>query len=258
MHPILFEIGGFPIRSYGVLVAAAFLAGIALARRDAPRIGVDPEAVADLGVWVILSAIAGSRLCYVLFYQWDAFAANPLIFFRVWEGGLVFYGGLAGAIAASVVFLTRRGLPVLRVMDLAAPAIALGQSIGRIGCFLNGCCFGRLCTWPIGITFPGHAQPAHPTQLYESAAQLFWAVVLWKLRTRVTRPGGLISLYVLTYGATRFALEFVRGDGNPVLGAGLTLSQWISALAVGAVGLVWGGVWVRRLRGVVHSPPVAD
>ena len=257
MHPILFELGSFPIRSYGVMLAFAFLAGIALARRDAPRVGVDPDAISDLGFWVILSAVVGSRLFYVLFYNWDAVVHDPLEFFRVWHGGLVFYGGLIGAVATSAVFLRIRRLPVLGVMDLAAPAIALGQGLGRLGCFLNGCCYGVVCELPIGVTFqpPAPPHPVHPTQLYESAAQFLWAAVLWRLRTRLPHPGAMISLYVVTYGLTRFLVEFVRGDGNPQYGL-FTLSQWVSVLAVGAVGLVWMRVWVaaRQALATPSSP----
>ncbi len=248
MFPILFELGRFPVRSYGVMLALAFLAGIALARRDAPRIGVDPDAISDLGVWVILSAIVGSRVFYILFYSWDTVVQDPLEALKLWHGGLVFYGGLVGAVAASAVFLWRRGLPVMTVVDLSAPAIALGQGIGRLGCFLNGCCYGVVCELPVGVTFPSPPppHPVHPTQLYEAAAQLCWAAVLWRLRTRLPQPGAMISLYVLTYAASRFVIEFVRGDGNPMYGA-LSLSQWISVVAVVGVGCAWL-VYVSRRR----------
>ena len=241
MHPILFEIGSLPIRSYGVLLATAFLASIALGRRDAPRIGVAPDDMTDLGFWIILSAIVGARVFYVVFYSWDAFRTNPLVFFQVWNGGLVYYGGLLGAMTGSALFLRVRRLPLLGVMDLAAPAIAFGQGIGRLGCFLNGCCYGAVCTLPIGVTFPPPApdHPVHPTQLYEAIAQFTWALLLWSVRTRVRRPGGMISLYLVSYAVTRFLLEYVRGDGNPVYGLGLTLSQWVSVLVVAGVGILW-------------------
>lgn len=254
MHPILFEIGHFPIRSYGVMLALAFLVGISLSRYDARRVGVGPDAMSDLGFWIILSAVIGSRVFYTIFYDWTAVRQDPLEFFRLWHGGLVLYGGLVGSAIGGLLFLRLRRLPFITVFDLVSPATALGVGIGRIGCFLNGCCYGQVCALPIGVTFPlVGPEPRHPTQLYESAAGFLMAIVLWRLRTRITRPGVMYTLLVVGYAVVRFAIEFVRGDGNPIYGAGLSLSQWISVVVVVGAGGVWSAMWFRGRAPVAGS-----
>jgi len=255
MRPILFNIGPLPIRSYGLFLFLAFVVGIELARRDAKRANLDPKAVMDVGFWLVISGIAGARIMYVLFYARDRLLHDPLLVFRTWEGGLVYWGGFLLALPTAALLCHRHGLPVLRALDLTAPSVAIGQALGRIGCFLNGCCYGVACNLPIGVKFPHLDHPVHPTQLYESAAQFVWFGILWSMRKRIKRPGALISLYVIAYSATRFAIEFLRGDGNPQFALGLTLAQWTGIFASAAVIVAWL-VWGRDRTDVssVSSP----
>ncbi|MBI5190118.1 MAG: prolipoprotein diacylglyceryl transferase [Nitrospirae bacterium] len=217
MHPVLFKLGPLTIHTYGVLVAAAFLAAIFLASREATRKGIDPERIMDLGLYVLAAAIVGSRLFEVA-VNYEYYLSNPADIFKIWKGGLVFYGGFIGAVATGIWFLRKHGLPVWKVGDIAAPCIALGQSIGRIGCLEAGCCYGKPTDLPWAITFTNPdtlavmGVPVHPTQVYESLGTFLLFLALFAYRKRIAFDGQLFWLYVLAYSVLRFCLEFLRGD----------------------------------------------
>ena len=359
-----------PINTYGVMVLAGFLSGLAVAGRRARDRGVSPELVSDLSVWLLFGGLVGARIVYVTFYNHGEFdfrlfdladgglhplggiagfaagaawwwtsgrggesrrdapgrvstsppsrenAARPWPLFRVagtvlagalvgarglhlflnrsaynfkifaiWEGGIVFYGGLAGGLAAGLWFLWRRRAPVLAVCDILAPSLALGMVFGRIGCFLKGCCYGGVWYGPLSVTFPRivekvtrdgrvvdevtgspayldhyyagrlapgapHSLPVHATQLYESAAMiaLFFALSLyWRRRPR---PGRVLAALGAGYGAWRFSLEFLRGDPHPGF-AGLTFSQLVSLGVMAAAAALWALV----PRATATEPP---
>ncbi len=251
MHPVLFEIpllGGIPVYTYGALVALGFIVGIGWVRYECRRVGLDASKAVDLAFYIILAAIIGSRILYIVLTEWQRFLDNPLVFFKIWEGGLVFYGGLIAALAVSVWYFIRYKMPVLPYCDAFAPAIALGHSIGRIGCFMAGCCFGR----PVGhdawyaVVFPAHAhsfappgEPLYPTQLMESAGEfvIFWA--LFVLRRYKRFDGQLIATYLILYGMVRFVIEFMRGDMDRgfVIPNIISVSQLISIIMI-AVGFI--------------------
>ncbi|MBN1595292.1 prolipoprotein diacylglyceryl transferase [candidate division FCPU426 bacterium] len=242
MHPILFSIGPLTLRSYGFFVALGFALAIYLAWRQAKKEGIDPDHFLDMSLWVVISGIVGARLMYVL-VSWDEFVAEPLAVFKIWEGGLVFYGGFIAAVLAAVFFCRQHRLPIWKVLDASAPYAALGHAFGRIGCFFNGCCYGLV--HPVfGVVFPNLQDnlPRIPTQLLESLgnALLFLALLFLKRRRRF--DGQVFWAYILLYACLRFFLEFLRGDeirGN-VFFPWLHTSQLIALLGMFlSAGVMW-------------------
>jgi len=152
MHPILVHLGKLQIRSYGFMLALSFLLGIWLASKRARRAGVDPQKILDLSVIIILAAVVGSRLLYVMFHL-DQYS-NPLDMFALWQGGATFYGGFILAVIASYWWVQKHKIPFLQMADIMAPSIALGLIFTRIGCFLSGCCYGKPTTHSWGVVFP--------------------------------------------------------------------------------------------------------
>ena len=247
MHPVLFEYGRFTIYTYGLFIAFAFMAGVWLAGREAERRGLDPRVVQDLGFLVLIAAIVGARLFFVL-VEWRHFVENPGEILKIWKGGLVFYGGFTAATLAAVLYVRAKGMPPWQVSDVAAPSLALGQAIGRIGCFFAGCCFGAQCDLPWAVTFRdprGLAPlgiPLHPTQLYAAAANFaIFALLYWVARPRQRAPGQLLGLYLVLYPVARFLLEFLRDDPRGSFGV-LSTSQ-----ALG-IPLVVVGLWILFTR----------
>jgi phosphatidylglycerol:prolipoprotein diacylglycerol transferase len=254
MHSTLIDAGWFQIRSYGLMLALSFLAGIYVAAWRAKRQGMKPHYVLDLSVYIILAAVVGSRLMYVLFHLEDY--DSPVEFFALWEGGATFYGGLLLAIAASVWFTRRKGLAFLGVADIMAPSIALGMALTRLGCFLSGCCFGRPTEGPWGVLFPTTCQAGryaadvaidlgvqtvhlHPTQIYSSLYGLVIFGVLLYAGRKLTKRGALFGLLLVLAGLSRFTVDFFRFyEANARTIAGLTVSQ------VWAVGLFVLGVYL--------------
>jgi len=244
MYPEIFRIGNFPINTYGVLLALAFLLALVVAARLAERDGLPRERIYDLGLWLLLAAIIGSKLLLLVVepeYRADPARLLSLDFLR--SGG-VFYGGFLGAVLTAYVLVRRYELPWWQTADACAPGIALGQAIGRQGCFAAGCCWGKPTDAPWGVRFSelGHQVTGvpidahlHPTQLYESfAAFFFFGLLVW-LHRRKAFNGQVILAYGVLYGATRFLIEFFRDDPRgDVLGitslTHLSTSQLISLL----------------------------
>ncbi|MGQ9603736.1 MAG: prolipoprotein diacylglyceryl transferase [bacterium] len=250
MHKTLFEIGWFSIRSYGVMLALAFWAAIELSLREAKRRGVDPSFIVDLGLIILVSAVVGARLLFVAGHIGD-FSDDWVGVFRVWEGGLSFYGGFACGTLFGILFIRKRGHSVARITDIIAPQIALGIGIARIGCFLNGCCFGKECHLPWAVTFPAESQagwvmdgkPIHPTQVYSAIANLLIFLFLRKLSHKRIQEGIIFSVFLITYGIWRFSVDFLRYyEPQMLLGfiGGITWTQIVSLamIAIGVVGLM--------------------
>jgi phosphatidylglycerol:prolipoprotein diacylglycerol transferase len=259
MHPILFELGGFPVYTYGLLLAAAYLLGLQFALMRAKSRGLDPSRVMDLGIWIIVSALVGAKLMLVVVER-DRFTWSLPELLNLFRSAGVFYGGLIAAVVVALWYLKRHRMPMWTVTDVFAPGIALGHVIGRLGCLLAGCCFGRQTDVPWAITF--HSEfarqnvgtplgvPLHPTQLYEAGAELLiLGVLLLTEKKGRPFPGRTFWSYMLFYGMSRFIIEFYRGDSRgvvDVLGTALSTSQFVSLLLVplSLVMLVWLG---RRL-----------
>jgi phosphatidylglycerol:prolipoprotein diacylglycerol transferase len=253
MFPTLVKIGPIGLHSYGLMLAAAFMLGIWLMQRGAARMGVAREHIADLGLWILAAAVVGSRLFYVATH-WAEFSARPLSLLAVWDGGLTFYGGVLAALPVSWLYVRSKKLPYWELSDLAAPAFALGVGLGRIGCFLSGCCFGLPSNLPWAVRFPPHSFagqvygcPLHPTQLYESAFGFACFGLLWVLSKKKHFPGFLMCLFLGLYGAWRLLVDLWRHyETTQVWALGLTNNQWVSIIMVaGAAAL---GVYLSRRR----------
>lgn len=241
MYPILLEIGGFPVYTYGVLLAAAYLLGLQFALVRARRLGLDANRVMDLGIWIIISALLGAKLL-LLVVEFDTFTRDPRELLTLARSGGVFYGGLITAVIVAFWYMRRNRLPVWPVGDAFAPAIALGHVVGRLGCFFAGCCFGSSTDVPWAVTFTSdYARanvgtplgiPLHPTQLYEAGAELVILILLLVFERRGRPfPGRTFWGYMLVYGLTRFVIEFYRGDARGMVGM-FSTSQFVSLLLV--------------------------
>lgn len=256
MHPILFEIGRFPVYTYGVLLAAAYLMGLQFALMRARTRGLDPNRVMDLGIWIIISALAGAKLLLVI-VEFDTFGRNPGEWLTLVRSGGVFYGGLIAAVAVSLWYLRRHKMPMWTVTDVFAPGIALGHVIGRMGCFFAGCCFGRPADVPWAITFHNAYAaenvgtplnvPLHPTQLYEAGAELVILLVLLATERKGRPfPGRTFWGYMFLYAVSRFIIEFYRGDTRGTVGM-FSTSQFVSVVVAPlAIAML---VWLRRRPG---------
>jgi len=261
------------IHSYGLMLAAGFYAAWWLAARRAKAEGISSDIIANLVLISVLGGVAGARL------MWFALYRDPdqtwWSIFNVWEGGLVFYGGLIGAALTDFVYVRRRGLNAGQVADVAAPAISIGQAFGRIGCFLNGCCFGGVCSasFPLGVRFPAFLNeegapigspafvdhvarhwsadnaaaslPIHATQLYTSASLFVITALLVAATPYRRRHGELLGLLCILHAVMRLGMELVRRDSNPEA-LGLTAGQ-LGAIVVLALGVALFA-WIR-LRG---------
>ena len=242
MHPILFELGNFPVYTYGVLLAAAYLLGLQFAIVRGRKRGLDPNRTMDLGIWIIISALIGAKLL-LLIVEWDTFKGDPNELWTLLRSGGVFYGGLIAAVTVALWYLRRHKMPMWTVTDVFAPGIALGHVIGRLGCLFAGCCFGiRAEDLPWAITFRNEyaAQnvgtplnvPLHPTQLYEAGAELLILVLLLVTERKGRAfPGRTFWGYMFLYGVSRFIIEFYRGDARGMIGS-LSTSQFVSVIIV--------------------------
>lgn len=237
MYPILVKLGPFTIYSYGFFLALGFMLAIIYVTREAKRAGVDPQRVSDLAFYLIISAIIGSRLLFIITEPHD-FMENPLEVFKIWKGGLVFYGGFIGALFTGIWYVKRHGMPVWKTADIIAPAIALGQSLGRIGCFSAGCCYGSETDVPWAVTFTDPSSlakigvPLHPAQLYEAALDFGIFLFLIAFRKRKGFDGQLLWLYALLYAIVRLIVEFFRGDPRGFVGGMLATSQLIGLIMI--------------------------
>ena len=266
MYPELFRIGSFPINTYGVFLALAFLCAILIAVKLAARDGLPKEKIYDLSLWMLLSSLIGSKV--LMLFTEPEYRDHPLqlISLDFLRSGGVFYGGLIGAVLTGYFLMRRYQLPWWKTADACAPGIAIGNFFGRQGCFAAGCCWGKPTTLPWGMKFTelGHEITGvpinvylHPTQLYESFAMLAVFVFLLWLHKRKHFSGQVILAYALLYSIVRFLVEFVRDDPRgDILGlttlTGLSTSQMIS-LIVGVAAVVMLIVRRRRSRVVPQT-----
>jgi phosphatidylglycerol:prolipoprotein diacylglycerol transferase len=251
MYPILFNVGGLPVYSYGVLLAAAYLIGLQLAVVRARRAGIDPAKVMDLGIYLIIAALVGAKLMLIA-VDFDYFLQQPRELLSLVRAGGVFYGGLIGAVAVGYFLVRKYKLNIWSTGDLMAPGIALGHVVGRFGCLLAGCCYGRPTDvgWAITFTNPvANANvgtplniPLHPTQMYDAGAELL-ILGLLLLTERKGKPfaGRTFWLYIGLYAISRFIIEYFRGDiqRGTVFGS-MSTSQFVSLLLVpAALAMLW-------------------
>ncbi len=245
MEKIAFHLGPLTVHWFGVFVATAFLVGLWTASRRARRDGLNPEHISEAGTWLILGTIVGARTFYVVSYWDKSFAGHPWTeVFKVWEGGLVYYGGLIGATLAGLAFVRFRRVHVWKFADALAPSIALGYSIGRFGCLLNGCCFGGPTTLPFAIHYsvehPSHGAGVHPVQVYDALLNVGFFLLLAWVHRRKKFDGQIFAAYLVGYAVLRTFVETFRGD-YPVryLGGVATPAQLVSVAILAAGLLLW-------------------
>ncbi|MBY0471269.1 prolipoprotein diacylglyceryl transferase [bacterium] len=238
MHPLLFQLGPIPVHTYGFLVAIGFLSSVFTIRRLAAKANLPVERILDLTFWCFLVGFAGARLLFVL-TRWETFLADPLAIFKIWEGGLVFFGGIMTALPFGIWYLKKYQLPVWKVMDTTLPGLTIAHMFGRFGCLSAGCCYGKPTGTDFGIRLNSDlVDPAfrgillHPTQLYEAVSLLIlFATLIW-LFPRKKFDGQVALTYFLAYPVIRSIIEIYRGDliRGFVIPDVLSTSQFISLL----------------------------
>lgn len=260
MHPILFRAGSFQLPTYGVLLAVALLAGILVATRLGRREGLDQARLLDFSVWLIISGLIGAKI-YMILTGWGFYSTHPgqIISLDTLEAGGGFYGGFIGATLFAIWYVKTRRLPLFRVFDAFAPAVALGQCIGRLGCFSAGDDYGKAALHsPLAVVFTNpyaHAMtgvplgtPVYPVQLFESALTLIIFVILLWLYRRKTRDGQIFVAYLMMYAVARFFLEYYRGDPD----RGFFFHHLFSTsqvIAMGAVAIGFVLLYILHRRG---------
>ena len=237
-------------------MAIAFIAGLWTASRRGLREGIAAEKILDIGPWLIVGTIIGERALHVVTYWREEFAGRPFWeVFAVWNGGLVFYGGLIGASLATILYARFKQIALWKLADVLAPSIPLGYVFGRIGCFLNGCCYGRACSLPWAVSYPpgnlnqAPTYPVHPTQLYDSILSLVLYIGLAGLYRRKKFDGQVFAAYLLCYAITRSIVESFRGDYTQIhyhSALHLTPAQLIS-IGIFAAGIALWAV-LRRFQ----------
>jgi phosphatidylglycerol---prolipoprotein diacylglyceryl transferase len=250
VRPILFELGPFRVHAYGLTLALSFLIGSYwVIRRGRPR-GYREEELNLLFLWILGSALIGARLYYAFQHPED-FRQDWLELFQIWRGGLTQYGGLIGALLVGGLFIRSRRWSFREVADLLAPALALGEAITRIGCFLSGCCFGKPCGEPWCVVYPPDS-PAHdalggvplaPSPLILSATNFLLFLGLWRAQNARLRAGRVFALYLGLSALLRFLVDFTRyytpGDRFAIAGLRLAHSQWIGLALMAAGAALW-------------------
>jgi len=262
MHPRLIDIHGFPIGTYGLMLAVGFYLALLVTERRARLFGIPRGEAASLAVWILIAGIVGARFWYIAI-SWSEFVQRPLDFILS-RGDLVFFGGILGGTLAAVLWSRRRAFPVWEVGDWVAPGVALGHAFGRIGCFLNGCCFGRRSALPWAVRFPEDSYafdfhldrypdaldpgaswslPVHPVQLYSFVFLLALSLFLFWMTPRRRFSGQVFWWYAVIYASYRFLVEFLRADLRGMIGP-LSSSQ-VLCLLVLLASPVWY-LWLKR------------
>ncbi|MEK6635239.1 MAG: prolipoprotein diacylglyceryl transferase [Planctomycetota bacterium] len=287
MRKVLFEIPlpflqkCIPIYSYGLMLMVAFLVAVAIARWRAKKEGINPNKITDLSIYIVFAGILGARIFFIIQF-FDDYKDNLLTIFKIYEGGLVYYGGLFAAIITLFVYVKKHRLPFLKLIDIVTPSTALGLGLGRIGCFLNGCCFGKLAPHiPWAIQFPRtmdktgmvdgspaflhqyelglihlsdtHALPVHPTQLYSFLSDIALFFILSAFFKYRKRDGEVLLLFGIIYPVIRFCMEILRGD-NPLFFNLFTIAQIIS-IAMFVVSTILFTIFrLKTVKAVPNTP----
>jgi phosphatidylglycerol---prolipoprotein diacylglyceryl transferase len=251
MHPVICKIGPFTVYSFGLMFLLAVILCSWLLGREAKRYGIPSEEIQDLIFWLVLSGVLGARLFFIFlnfFFFWE----NPGEIFMLNRGGLAWQGGLLAGIVAGIIFSRRKRKSLWFLADLLAPYLALGQAIGRLGCFLNGCCYGRPVSW--GVYFPVHQAFLYPTQLYEAAALAVAFFILQSSKRSLPYQGQVFSAYLVLASLARFLNEFFRADHTAFIG-GLSIFQ-VVCIALGLSGVTLFMVFQRS--GIKRPLPSLD
>ncbi len=231
MYPELFTIGGITVYTYGVCVALGFFVALQYVIKYSSNAGMSKSQIYDFFFYIIIAGIIGARLLYVLI-EIKYFISNPLEIFQLWKGGLVYYGGFIVAAAVAAVYLKAKKIEFPVIVDLLAPALALGHFFGRIGCFFSGCCYGKECDSFIAV------HNRYPTQLTEAFFNLVIFFILHKINSVKHKPGLTFWTYLIMYPVLRFTVEFFRGDDRGMFFLGLSIGQIISLVMMAAAAAV--------------------
>ena len=227
MHRIIFHIGPLTLYSYGLFVALGIALAITLSSKEAARRGMVPSDILDIFMAIIVGGLLGGRLLFVAI-NWKYYAGGPFLdILNLTEGGLAFQGAFVGAILSAAVIIRMKKMSFWRVGDLIIPYLALAQALGRIGCFFNGCCYGKEAVCGLGVTFPGEEVVRMPVQLYSSLGLLLIFLILLRLGEKRRFDGYVFCMYLIIYSVFRFLMDFLRGDDLAAVFA-ITLSQTIS------------------------------
>jgi phosphatidylglycerol---prolipoprotein diacylglyceryl transferase len=238
VHRIIFQAGPLTLYSYGLFVALGSALAILLIIREASRRGMEPSDILDIMMGILLGGLLGGRLLFVVI-NWRDYAGGPLWdVLNIAEGGLAFQGALAAGALSGAVLVRIKKLSFWRVSDLIAPYLALAQAIGRIGCFFNGCCYGKETAGCCGVTFPGEEVMRIPVQLYSSLGLMIIFLVLLRLREKTRFDGYIFCMYLMLYPVFRFLMDLLRGDDLAMVSV-LTLSQVISIATLALGGFLY-------------------
>lgn len=252
MHPTLISFGPITIYSYGLLLAIGSAVAIWRAAVKSGRVGLSPANIVDAGVIIVLAGLVGGRLTYVAL-NWSSYSSNWREIPAVWDGGLTFFGGLAAGALAGVLWAVRAKISVAAFADLLAPSLALGYAISRLGCFLNGCCYGSPTSWSWAVKFhenggPFLTPPSHPAQIYSSILSFIVFLFLVVLEKRNLPAGSLIGSWLILSSLERFFVEYFRkGVTATVVAGGFTQAQLVCLVLI----LVGAGIiYIARDRGL--------
>ena len=264
MHPEILHVGFIHLRSYGLMMAVAFVVGTFLALRESRRLSLDEDKVVNVILVTLVASVLGARMLYVLEHL-PEFRREWTSVLALWQGGLTLYGGIAAGTFAGLVAARRMDLPIWITADACTPALALGTMFGRVGCFLNGCCYGRPTSLPWGVVFPHDSfatlefgnQPVHPSQLYNALAGLLLFVVLQSLRRRFKVPGVMFWTFITAFALVRIPLDLTRAyEVDAVLMrvgvTDITESQFMSMVMI-----LFAVLMILRLRRSAPRPTPA-
>ena len=276
MRPVIFELFGLPIHGYGLMIVLGYLLTGYMATRIVRKWGME-DVFYDLSMVMLLSGILGGRtMFYILNYSAEFQHRSPFAFFKIWEGGLVLYGGVTGGCLGGLIYMSWKKLSVLDYMDVSGIVAPIGLAFGRLGCFMNGCCYGRVCSesYAIGVHFPEDSPPwshqfnmgllqrgevmeaVHPAQLYQAGHDflLFFLLLYYVGRGYAPRGAGMPLLWFL-YGTGRFFIEGLRND-TPLTLTGLTVSQNYSLAVVLLFGVLLAWIYSRPSDNRAAAVPV--
>ncbi len=244
LDPVLLNIAGFEIRYYGLIYIIGLVLGYFIFRHivKKKKIGMKDDDMLDLVIYVAFGVLLGSRLFYFIFYNFNFILDDPLLFFKIWQGGMSFHGGLIGVVVAGYIFCKVKKYDFLELADIVVVPAALALALGRITNFINGELVGRITDVSWAVDF-GDGELRHPSQLYESAKNFFMFGVLWFLQNKKMPKGGIFLVFVLMYGVLRFFIEYVR-EPDPQLGFvlfGLSMGQVLCLIMIvfSVIGLVY-------------------
>jgi phosphatidylglycerol:prolipoprotein diacylglycerol transferase len=261
MHPEVLNLGFLHLRSYGVMMAVAFVVGTFLGLREARRLSLDEDKVVNVILVTLIASVFGARMLYVLEHL-SEFRREWTSALALWQGGLTLYGGVVAGVFAGLLTARRMGLPVWITADALTPALALGTMFGRIGCFLNGCCYGRPTTLPWGVVFPHDSfatlefgdQPVHPSQLYNALAGLALFVLALALRHRFRVPGVLFWTFIVLFALVRIPLDLTRAYEADAVIFRVGLAEVTESQLMSLGMILFGVLMILRLRRAAPSP----